>query len=126
MTVWPLALYFAVVLLIITIMLCLSWALGQRHSEPATGSPFESGIVSAGSIHIRLSVSYYLIATFFLVFDLESIFIFLWAIAGRELGWLGYGELLVFVGVLIAALAYLWRTGALDWSAATGDLREKH
>ena len=53
---------------------------------------------------------------FFVVFDLEAVFIFAWAIAGRELGWAGYWEMLIFVGVLVAALAYLWRLGALDWS----------
>jgi NADH-quinone oxidoreductase subunit A len=60
-------------------------------------------------------VKFYLIAMFFVVFDLESVFIFAWAVAGRELGWPGYWELAVFAGVLIAVLVYLWRLGALDW-----------
>ncbi|MEO6981764.1 MAG: NADH-quinone oxidoreductase subunit A [Edaphobacter sp.] len=99
-------------------MLSISYVLGQRHSEPATGSPFESGIVHEGSVHVRLSVKFYLVAMFFVVFDLEAVFIFLWAVAGRELGWKGYGEVLIFIGVLAASLAYLWRTGALDWYPA--------
>jgi NADH-quinone oxidoreductase subunit A len=53
---------------------------------------------------------------FFVIFDLESVFIFSWAVAGRELGWRGYWEVLIFVGVLVATLAYLWRLGALDWN----------
>ncbi len=118
MTVWPLAVYFAAVILIVATMLAVSYVLGQRHEEPATGSPFESGIVSEGSIHVRLSVKFYLVAMLFVVFDLEAVFIFLWAIAGRELGWAGYGEVLTFIGVLVATLAYLWRTGALDWYPA--------
>ena len=52
---------------------------------------------------------------FFVVFDVESIYIFAWAIAWRELGWTGYIEVLVFIGILLAALVYLWRLGALDW-----------
>ena len=118
MTIWPLAVYFALVLLIVAAMLSVSYVLGQRHSEPATTAPFESGIVSEGSANVRLSVKFYLIAMFFVVFDLESVFIFLWAVGGRELGWAGYGEVLIFIGVLVATLAYLWRTGALDWYAA--------
>ena len=125
MTVWPLAVYFAAVLLIVAAMLAVSYVLGQRHKEPATGSPFESGIVSDGSVHVRLSVKFYLVAMLFVVFDIEAVFIFLWAIAGRELGWAGYGEVLIFIGVLIATLAYLWRTGALDWYSAGPHAREK-
>jgi NADH-quinone oxidoreductase subunit A len=97
-------------------MLVLSYFLGQLHHERATGSPFESGIVSEGSAHVRLSAKFYLIAMFFVIFDLEAVFLFAWAVAGRELGWAGYFETLIFVGVLLAALTYLWRVGALDWA----------
>lgn len=124
MTIWPLAVYFGVALLIVVAMISVSYVLGQRHSEPATRSPFESGIVSTGSAHVRLSVKFYLIAMFFVVFDLEAVFIFLWAVGGRELGWAGYDELLIFVGVLAATLAYLWRTGALDWYVAARHTKE--
>lgn len=118
MTVWPLAVYFAAVLFIVASMLGISSVLGQRHSEPATGSQYESGIVSEGSAHVRLSVKFFLVAAFFVIFDLEAIFLFLWAVAGRELGWPGYIELVIFVFVLSSALVYLWRTGALDWYRA--------
>ncbi len=115
MTVWPLAVYSAAVFLIVVVMLSLSWVLGQRHREPATDSQYESGIVSQGSAHARLSVKFFLVAAFFVVFDLEAIFLFLWAVAGRDLGWPGYIEALIFSGILLAALVYLLRTGALDW-----------
>ena len=115
MTVWPLAVYSAAVFLIVVVMLSLSWVLGQRHREPATNSQYESGIVSQGSAHARLSVKFFLVAAFFVVFDLEAIFLFLWAVAGRELGLPGYIEALIFSGILLAALVYLLRTGALDW-----------
>jgi len=81
-----------------------------------TGEPYEGGIVSEGSARVRFSVRYYLIAMFFVVFDLEAVFLFAWAGAARELGWSGYFGLLLFVGLLGAALIYLWRSGALDWS----------
>ncbi|MEO7142821.1 MAG: NADH-quinone oxidoreductase subunit A [Bryobacteraceae bacterium] len=123
--VWPLAVYFALVILLVAAMLALSYVLGQRHEEPATGAPYESGIRSEGSAQVRLSVKFYLVAMFFVIFDLEAVFIFLWAIAGRELGWTGYVEVLIFVGVLLAALAYIWRAGALDWFPAGPHTQEK-
>jgi NADH-quinone oxidoreductase subunit A len=116
--IWPLAVYFAAVIFIVVSMLGVSYVLGQRHEEPATGETFESGILSEGSVHVRLSIKFYLVAMLFVVFDLEAVFIFLWAVAGRELGWAGYGEMLIFLGALLAGLAYLWRTGALDWYPA--------
>jgi NADH-quinone oxidoreductase subunit A len=115
MTLWALGIYFVVVLLLVIGMLLVSYLLGQRHNEEGTGSPYESGIVSAGSAHVRLSAKFYLVAMFFVVFDLEAAFIFAWAVAGRELGWSGYWEILIFTGVLMTALIYLWRLGALDW-----------
>ncbi len=115
MTVWPLAVYSLVVILLVVGMLAVSSVLGERHREPATGAPYESGILSQGSARVRLSAKFYMVAMFFVIFDLEAVFIFLWAIAGRELGWAGYCEALVFIGVLAATLAYLWRVGALDW-----------
>lgn len=118
MTVWPLAVYFVAVILIVAGMLALSSVLGERHREPATGAPYEAGILSEGTAQVRLSAKFYLVAMFFVIFDLEAVFIFLWAIAGRELGWAGYWEALVFIGVLCATLAYLWRVGALDWFPA--------
>lgn len=120
---WVLGLYFLVVLLIVASMLGLSYVLGQRHKEPATGSPYESGILSEGSARVRLAAKFYLTAMFFVIFDLEAVFIFSWAVAARELGWTGYVELAVFVAILVAALAYLWRLGALDWSPRSRSIR---
>jgi NADH-quinone oxidoreductase subunit A len=117
---WPLAVYFGVVLLIVASMLGVSYVLGQRHQEPATGSVYEGGIVPEGSAHVRLSIKFYVVAMLFVVFDLEAVFIFLWAVAGRELGWSGYSEALIFIGVLAATLAYVWRMGALDWYSSMG------
>jgi NADH-quinone oxidoreductase subunit A len=113
---WPLFAYFALVILLVTSTLAVSYLLGPRHSDPATGEPYEGGIVSEGSARVRFSVQYYLIAAFFVVHDLEAAFLFAWAVAARELGWAGYCEVLVFAGVLFAALIYLWKVGALDWA----------
>jgi len=116
-TLWPLAVYFAAVILLVAGMLALSYLLGQRHQARATGEPYESGIVSTGSARLRFSAQFYLIAMLFVIFDLEAVFIFAWAIAFREVGWTGYVGVLVFIGVLVAALIYEWRLGALDWGS---------
>jgi NADH-quinone oxidoreductase subunit A len=117
MSLWPLGLYFVLVIVLVAAMLGISFVLGQRHQDRATGDPYEAGIVSEGSARLRFSASFYLTAMFFVVFDLEAAFIFGWAVAGRELGWKGYWEVVCFIGVLLATLAYLWRVGALDWGA---------
>ena len=120
---WTLGVYSVVVVLLATTMLAVSYVLGQRHDEPATGQPYESGILSEGSARVHVSAKFYLVAMFFVIFDLEAVFIFAWAIAARELGWTGYWEILVFVAVLLAALCYLWRLGSLDWSPSRRTIR---
>ncbi len=114
---WPLIVYFIAVLFVVAVMMGLSALLGERSRHPtsATLAPFESGIVAAGTSSVRFSIGFYLVAIFFVIFDIEAVFIFAWAIAFRESGWPGYVEILIFIAILVAALAYLWLIGALDW-----------
>ena len=118
MILWPMGVYGASVLLVAAVMMGASYVLGERHRDRATGDPYESGIPVTGSARVRLPAKFYLMALFFVIFDLESVFIFSWAAAARDLGWVGYIELLVFIGSLLSALAYLWRAGALDWGTS--------
>lgn len=111
---WPLWLYMAGVLTVIAGMLSLSFVLGQRSRNLDKSVPYESGIASTGSAHGRFYAGFFLMAIFFVIFDLESIFVVAWAIAAGELGWAGYGAICVFVGALFASLVYLWREGALE------------
>jgi len=111
----PLVIYFLIVVLLVLAILGISHLLGERHNEPATGEPFESGVVSIGDTHLRFSAPYFLMAILFVIFDLEAAFIYAYAVAFRQLGWGGYIEVLIFIGILAAALAYLWRSGALEW-----------
>ena len=120
MDLWPLAVYSVIVGMLVVAMLGLSYVLGQRHQDRATGSPYESGILSEGSARVRFPAKFYLVAMFFVIFDLEAVFIFAWAVAVRETGWSGYAEILLFIMVLLATLAYLWRVGALDWRQRNG------
>jgi NADH-quinone oxidoreductase subunit A len=82
------------------------------------GEAYESGIVPTGSGRVRFSVHFYLVAVFFVLFDLEAIFLFAWSLVAREAGWAGFWEAMIFILVLLAALLYLVRDGALDWQTA--------
>ncbi|BFU91683.1 MAG: NADH-quinone oxidoreductase subunit A [Nitrospira sp.] len=122
--IWQICIYGLAVGLVIVVMLGLPALLGERHwkkserrSESATVIPYESGIRPTGSARVRPPVQYYLVAMFFVIFDVEAAFLYAWAIAVPEIGWLGFVEVTIFVAILLAALAYLWITGALDWNA---------
>lgn len=112
---WPLALYFGLVLFVLLVMLGVPALLGPKRMGRETGQPYEAGIAATGSSGSPIDVKFYLVAMFFVIFDLEAVFIFSWAIAARELGWPGYFEMLIFVGVLVAGLVYIWKVGALNW-----------
>ena len=118
---WAFFLYFVLVLATVISMLTISFFLGERHRERVTGEPYESGIKPTGSTALRLPIQFYLVALFFVIFDVESVFIFAWAIAFRSLGWAGYIEIIVFITVLILTLVYLWRMGALNWGPKQTD-----
>jgi NADH-quinone oxidoreductase subunit A len=113
--VWPLGVYAAAVLIMVAATLAISYVLGERHTGRAMGEPYESGIVPAGSAGVRFSIRFYLVGMFFVLFDLEAAFIYAWAVSLRQAGWSGYVEMLIFIGILLLALAYLWKAGALDW-----------
>jgi NADH-quinone oxidoreductase subunit A len=88
-----------------------------RHKKPNAekNAPFECGSESSGGRHLKLSVKFYLTAIFFVVFDIESVFVYPWAIHFRDLGWLGLAEMLSFLAVIVVALVYVWKKGALEW-----------
>ncbi|HJL60525.1 MAG TPA: NADH-quinone oxidoreductase subunit A [Pseudomonadales bacterium] len=117
---WPLALYFASVLGMVGVVLVLSALLGEKTTlKRATAEPFEGGIVHIGSADIPITVEFYLIAMFFVIFDLETVYIFAWAIAFYELGVFGYLAVSVFILILVVALIYEWKSGALEWGVKT-------
>lgn len=115
MILWPLIAYSVVVILLVGIILGLSHLLGERHEDRATHEVFESGMIATGSSRVRFPAHFYLVAMFFVIFDLESAFIITWAVAFRELGWTGYMAILVFIVELSIVLFYIWKMGALDF-----------
>jgi NADH-quinone oxidoreductase subunit A len=108
--------YLLVIAILCVAMLGISYFIGARNRGRASKEPFESGIVSVGSARLRLSSKFYLVAMFFVIFDVEALFLYAWAITVRESGWSGFIEITIFIAVLLAGLAYIWKVGALDWA----------
>jgi len=113
---WSFAIYLLAVAGLSALMLGVSYVLGGRDWGRAKNEPFESGVVSLGSARLRLSAKFYLVAMFFVIFDVEALFLYAWAVSVRESGWAGLIEVGIFIVVLLVGLVYLWRLGALDWA----------
>ena len=104
------------------IMLFLSSVLGPKHKTVTKQLPFECGSVSVGSMkEQRFNVRFYLVAMLFILFDIEVIFMYPWAVVLESLGWFGFVEMLTFMLVLVVGLVYVWRKGVLDWNAGQGE-----
>jgi NADH-quinone oxidoreductase subunit A len=113
---WPLLVYLTAVVGLILAMMGLSHVLGGRTKGRLRDQPFESGVIPVGDARLRFSAKFYLVAIFFVLFDLEAVFLFAWGIAAIELGWAGYAGAMIFLFILTVALIYEWRIGALDWA----------
>ena len=111
---WPLLFYAGVVLFLLTAILVISYILGQHHRDRATTQPYEGGIQQTGSARLRFSAQFYLVAMLFVIFDVEAVFLMLWALGFYDLGWPGYVGASVFIAQLVVVLVYEWGTGALN------------
>lgn len=89
--------------------------LGPKRPTPLKETTFEAGSEASGHARGRFAVKFYLVALLFIVFDVEAVFLYPWAVKFRELGWFGYAEMLVFAATLVVGLVYVWKKGALDW-----------
>jgi len=104
-------------------LITVSYLLGKRVKNRVKDMPYESGIVPTGDARQRFSVKFYLVAMLFIVFDIEAIFLYPWAVVYRELLMPGFIEMLIFVILILSGFFYIWKKGALDWSGA--DSRRK-
>lgn len=131
---WSLGTYLFFVAFICLFMVGVPVWLGGRNWGRAKAEPFESGVVSQGGARLRLSAKFYLIAMFFVIFDVEALFIYAWAVSVKEAGWAGFAVVSFFIAELLLGLVYLARIGALDWAPAqrrrnqpaAGSLPESH
>lgn len=118
--------YALVVVGLAAVMIIASYLLGQRHKERVTEEVYESGVPITGSARIRFSSHFYLVAMFFVIFDLEAVFIISWAIAFEGLGWFGFIGASIFILILTVVLIYEWRIGALDFGPDSKAILRKY
>lgn len=112
----PIFVHLAFVVALVAVLLGLHALFGRKGRPlPGKSEPYESGVWPIGPAHERVPIRYYLIAMLFLLFDIEAVFMYPWAVVARSLGIFGLIEMLTFIGVLAAGLLYAWRRGALEW-----------
>jgi NADH-quinone oxidoreductase subunit A len=112
----PILIHLIIVILIALAMLGLSAWVGVHRPSREKLSPYECGIPPVGDARERFSVSFYLIGMLFILFDVEAVFFYPWAVVYKRLHWSGFAEMLVYIGILLAGYVYVWKKGALDWS----------
>jgi NADH-quinone oxidoreductase subunit A len=115
-----LGLYTAIAVFLIAVLLLLAWGLGHQSHSQVKGEPYESGVLPTGDARLRDPVPFYLVAIFFIVFDVEMIFVVSWAVAWDLLGWSGFLVVAFFIFILFVGLIHLWKTGGLDWGPQAG------
>ena len=100
--------------LVIALLFIAGW-LGEKKPNPEKLRPYECGIIPTGTARFRYPIAFYLIAAFFLIFDVEAAYIFSWAIAFDRLGWSGWLQISFFIVILLISLFYIWKKGGLEW-----------
>jgi NADH-quinone oxidoreductase subunit A len=113
---WAFGVYMLAGITICLVMIGLAALLGGKAFGRAKNKPFESGVDSVGTARLRFSAKFYLVAMFFVIFDVEALYLFAWSVSVRESGWVGFIEAAIFIILLLVGLIYLWRIGALEWA----------
>jgi NADH-quinone oxidoreductase subunit A len=108
-------LYVVIVVGLLTALLFMTRWLGEHRPDPEKARPYECGVIPTGWARFRYPVPFYLVAVFFLIFDVEAAFVFSWAVAMPDLSWRGWLQISFFIIVLLLSLAYIWKKGGLDW-----------
>ena len=113
---FPLLILFGLAAAVVLALLFVAQRVGPKSPNPVKAEPFESGNPPRGDARVRFSVRFYLVAMLFLIFDLEVVFLYPWAIVFRQLGFFGLIEMGIFLGILMIGFIYVWRKGALEWN----------
>jgi NADH-quinone oxidoreductase subunit A len=112
----PLLIHFLVAMALAGVILTLSTLVGRHLPNQTKAQPYECGVTPTGDARQPFTVKFYLVAMLFILFDVEAVFLYPWAVVYRELRWLGFTEMLVYIAILLVGYVYLWKKGALDWS----------
>ncbi len=119
---FPVLVQVLIAMAIAAAMIVGSYLLGKRVKNVVKDTPYECGMTPIGSARERFSIKFYLVAMLFILFDIEAIFLYPWAVVYRELRLFGFVEMLLFVVLVLAGFFYMWKKGALDWSVTeSGD-----
>ena len=110
-----LGIYCGIAIFLIAVLLLLSWGLGHKTRSRQKLEPYESGILPLDNARLKGPVPFYLVAIFFVIFDVEVLFVASWAVAYERLGWSGYAHVCFFIFILFLGLVHIWKTGGLDW-----------
>jgi NADH-quinone oxidoreductase subunit A len=113
---WPVLLQVLIAMAVAAGMIGISFILGKRVRGRVKDSPYECGIEPTGTARKPFSVKFYLVGMLFILFDIEAIFLYPWAVVYRELRWFAFFEMLVFIALVLAGFFYIWKKGALEWS----------
>jgi len=111
----PILIFMLIAIGLVGVIILLSEFLGKKTHTVQKDMPYECGMDPIGDARSRYTVRFYIIAMFFIVFDIEAIFLYPWAVVFKPLGWFGLVEMGVFVAILVVGLAYVWGKGALEW-----------
>ena len=111
----PLVIFIAVALAIVLALLIVPFLVAYKAPDPEKLSAYECGFNAFDDARMKFDVRFYLVAILFIIFDLEVAFLFPWAVTLGDIGWLGFGSMMGFLGVLTVGFIYEWRKGALDW-----------
>jgi NADH-quinone oxidoreductase subunit A len=111
----PVLFFFILVAGFGVVSLFMSWLMGVKKPNQRKLSPYECGITPIGTARERFSVKFYLVAMLFLLFDIEAVFLFPWAVVYRDLRLFGFVEMLIFIATVLAGYIYVWKKGALEW-----------
>jgi NADH-quinone oxidoreductase subunit A len=111
----PVLIHFLVVVALAATIIGLSAWVGVKRPSRAKLTPYECGIPPVGDARERFTVSFYLVAMLFILFDVEAVFLYPWAVVYRSLKWFGFVEMFLYLAILLAGYAYIWKKGALDW-----------
>ena len=120
---FPVLLQIAIAMLVAAGMLGASYVLGKRVRNKVKDMPYECGVTPVGDARQRFSVKFYQVAMLFILFDIEAIFLYPWAVVYRELKMFAFVEMLLFIVLILAGFFYIWKKGALDWSGADREPR---